>query len=265
MILYFSGTGNSAAVASHLGRELSLPLFHLAGDVLLHPESVVLQPQGGQVIWVFPVYSWGVPPVVEKFIREIPETPALKSALHTMVCTCGDDMGLTDKQWRQLMESRGWRVAPAAFSVEMPNTYVLLPGFNTDSKALEQRKLDAMPARVAEIARAIRLGLPQRKDYIVRGAFPAFKSRVIRPFFVRHLMSPEPFHCTSACTGCGTCARSCPMENISMVPGEDGHPQPSWARNCALCLRCYHICPHHAVTYGKVTRGKGQYICPPSV
>lgn len=70
-------------------------------------------------------------------------------------------------------------------------------------------------------------------------------------------MSPKPFRHTEKCTSCGLCSRSCPMENIAMKPGG-----PEWGKHCALCLRCYHICPTHAVAYGKATDGKGQYICP---
>ena len=35
--------------------------------------------------------------------------------------------------------------------------------------------------------------------------------------------------------------------------------KPQWGNNCTQCLGCYHICPLHAVQYGKATRAKGQY------
>jgi Fe-S-cluster-containing hydrogenase component 2 len=44
------------------------------------------------------------------------------------------------------------------------------------------------------------------------------------------------------------------MENIA--PGAAA--RPFWRDNCMLCSRCYHICPRHAVQYGKTTVGKGQ-------
>ncbi len=45
----FSGNGNSAAVAARLGQ-------------LLHDES-------NDILWVFPVYAWGIPPVVVSRIK----------------------------------------------------------------------------------------------------------------------------------------------------------------------------------------------------
>lgn len=43
------------------------------------------------------------------------------------------------------------------------------------------------------------------------------------------------------------------MNNIKVTD------RPVWGDNCTQCLACYHICPVHAVEYGKVTAKKGQY------
>lgn len=64
-------------------------------------------------------------------------------------------------------------------SVEMPNTYVLLPGFNTDPDILAQTKLDRMPERVARIAHAIKCS--SKIDDIVKGHFAWIKSYLIYP------------------------------------------------------------------------------------
>ena len=61
-----------------------------------------------------------------------------------MVATCGDDTGLTAREWTALMCEKGL-TADAQFSVQMPNTYVLLPGFDVDSPTLEAEKFGAMP------------------------------------------------------------------------------------------------------------------------
>ena len=63
------------------------------------------------------------------------------------------------------------------------------------------------------------------------------------------------------CTGCGGCARSCPLGNIAMQPGGTPH----WGNRCAMCLRCYHSCPRNAVAYGKATAGKGRYMAPKDI
>lgn len=261
MIILFSGTGNSRLVAEELRRTLGGDIVELQGDMLRNPAQVTLTLPGFEetregehpcvedVIWVFPVYSWGIPPVMERFMRAVKIRGAYQ-ARHFMVCTCGDDVGRTHKQWRTVIGRRGWHPR-AAYSVEMPNTYVLMKGFDVDSKETEARKLAAMPARVEAVVAAIRRG--SDTDDVVQGAGALMKSAVIYPVFKRLCMSPRGFHTTDACTSCGLCARSCPMENIVM---EDGRPK--WGPDCALCLRCYHICPSHAVAYGSATAGKSQ-------
>lgn len=244
MILVFSGTGNSLYVAGLLASADCLD-----DRVVRFPESVEIKP-GERVVWCFPVYSWGVPPVVIKWMRAV--APALKgSGRHYAVMTCGDDTGDTPGQWRRLIKKLGFEPS-TAYSVQMPNTYVLMKGFDTDPAELASEKLAAAPARVKHIAGCISGDVPG--DQCVRGSWAWFKSAVIYPWFVRYAMSPRPFHPTPQCVGCGLCARTCPLNNITMQK-----QRPVWGENCALCLRCYHICPHHAVAYGKATTNKSQY------
>lgn len=249
MIVVFSGTGNSLYVADNLGR--------LLGDsVVSLPHSGSMPPAGERVVWVMPVYSWGVPPVVCRWIKEM-DFPGAADARHSLVVTCGDDTGTTDRQWRRLLEQRGWK-GTDAWSVQMPNTYVLMKGFDVDSDALATEKIAKAGPRIEHIARLIasRTGAGDAEPVsdLVRGSFATLKSRVVYPWFIRFAMSPEPFHANAMCVGCGICARSCPLGNITM--GDDR--RPCWGNNCALCLRCYHACPHNAVAYSTVTRGKGR-------
>lgn len=246
MIICFSGTGNSLEVARQLGSRLGEEVIMLSAA----PRAL-----SGRVIWVFPIYSWGVPPVILAAIRKLELTGG---SVHHMVATCGDDCGYADRMFRKAIAARGAETGVTA-TVIMPNNYVTLPGFNVDTPEVASAKLGAMPERVEEVAAMIESG--HAATSVTRGSFPLFKTRVIYPWFVRHAMSPKPFASTSACTGCSLCARTCPMGNIEMEPSSD-HKRPAWHDRCAFCLRCYHICPHHAVAYGKATGGKGQYMNP---
>lgn len=244
MIAVFSGTGNSLHVAGLLHDALGDRVVSIADADL--PDAASEE----RVVWVFPVYSWGVPPVVCDYMRSR-SAGVMGACDHYAVMTCGDDVGRADVMWRRLVRKCGGRPR-GAWSVQMPNTYVLMKGFDVDSPEVEQSKLDRVESRVRDIADAIR-SAPDTVD-VVAGSFARIKTSVIYSWFRRYAMSPRPFHALAGCTGCGTCARSCPLGNISM---RDRLPQ--WGPTCALCLRCYHVCPHHCVAYGKATDGKGQY------
>lgn len=246
MIVCFSGTGNSLHVANLLAERLGDLVVKLQKDVVSLP-----RPTNGRIIWVFPVYSWGVPPVVRRWIATL-DIAGAESVVHHSVMTCGDDVGRADKMWRKAIAARGWKTA-GAYSVQMPNTYVLMKGFDVDSAEIENQKIEKAASRVAEIASKISTNPSEMYTDVVRGAFPGIKTGVIYPWFVKFDMSPRPFHSTDACVGCGACSRQCPMANIAMIEGS-----PSWGADCALCLGCYHVCPHHAVAYGKITLKKGR-------
>lgn len=242
MICVFSGTGNSLFAARRLA------------EVSLHGERITLFPAtpqfppGERIVWVFPVYSWGIPPVVLKWIDSMDLSP---SAEHFALLTCGDDCGYAARQLSRVLNRKGCRLT-GAHSVFMPNTYVLMKGFDTDSPELADRKLAEAPQAIDSAGHAIEES--RKGDFTHRGRFPWFKSAVIYPWFVRFAMSPKPFHALPDCVGCGICSRSCPLGNIAM-----DNRRPKWGDNCALCLRCYHFCPHHSVAYGKATRGKSRY------
>lgn len=270
MIIYFSGTGNSRYVAQELHKRMDAgELYELTGQRLLKPQAELLEAKENElIIWVFPTYCWSVPPVVVRFIDKV-RFKGAELARHYMVCTCGDDMGRADDRWRHHIGRRGW-TPRGAFSVTAPNNYVCMKGFDLDSAEVEQQKLSAIPARLDEIVAKINRKFADGD--LTRGAVPWLKTNVAYYWFMANKMSPLPFRADpERCTSCGLCARSCPLENITMeLPrirkGEeqsrDEKRMPHWGPVCAMCLRCYHLCPSRAIDYGKFTLGKGQYRCP---
>ena len=170
------------------------------------------------------------------------------------VCSCGDDTGLTQQVLAKALKNKGWE-CHAGFSVTMPNNYVLLPGFDVDNKELEEKKLADAVSTVSKINASI----SKREELFLchEGSMPFIKTRIINPLFNRFQMSPKHFYATDACIGCKRCEKSCPVENVTVVDG-----RPVCGMDCTSCLACYHVCPQHAVQYGKRTKDKGQYFNP---
>lgn len=246
MIVCFTGTGNSLAVARALCRP-GEEIYRLEGDNLRALAEARVPRGDDRVVWVFPTYSWGMPPVVRRAIAEM----RLEGPSHYMVTTCGDDIGHLHRQWRRDIRRRGWTVR-GAYSVQMPNTYTLMRGYDVDAPDTALAKLAAMPSRVARIKKMMEADEPWSQD-VVTGRWGWVKTRLIYPWFVRWSLRPRLFYATAECTSCSTCATLCPLGNIKMR-----QRRPAWGDDCADCLRCYHACPTHAVAYGRRTRGKGQ-------
>lgn len=255
MIYCFSGTGNTRHVAEMLARRLGHEVHHFTASELCEPAETVLESSDKLIIWAFPTYSWGVPPVVRAIIRKAAFRFTGSNTVHIAVTTCGDDIGNMAKMFRRDIESRG-AASGAVFSVQMPNTYVMMKGFDVDPDDVARRKIEAAQGRVDAIARAITAGkVSPSDDMTVRGAFPGVKTSIIYPWFVRHDMSPDGFRVDAAkCISCGKCVRACPMDNISF----DTANHPQWGERCAFCTACYHICPVKAISWKKTTKNKGQ-------
>lgn len=259
MILYLSGNGNSRAVARELARLLG-------DDVrrMMHPDD--WSPSAAKcVVWVMPVHSWGPPVAFFELLSQLSRKTFAAGSLHHLVLTCGDDCGHAHRLWRAILRARGWRTA-GEWSVQMPNTYVLLPGFDVDPEDLAAKKLEAMPARVAEIARRIEADGESAESDIVQGALPRLKTRLVYPLFARYDIRPDKFNVNvDQCVSCGRCASVCPCDNIVLSVGSAGSPAPTkkrpvWSDSCTMCLGCYNCCPAHAISYGRRTRGKGQFF-----
>lgn len=250
MIFYFSGTGNSRLVAERLAwrlKEETVPI--------LDTDASSISVSGKYIGFVFPVYSWGVPPNVAEFIKKLPDCFLRRNAGENMpvwsVMTCGDETGNAPKMMQNIFRCKGWKIK-GIWSVIMPNNYVILPGFDVDPSNLALRKLEEAPKRIDEIADNIVTGNYTIDCHI--GSWPGLKTGVIYPLFKKWGIFPKKWHSTDACVGCGICVRNCPVNNMKMLDG-----RPSWGKNCVSCLACYHSCPRHCVEYGKATGRKGQY------
>lgn len=243
MIYYFSGSGNSRALALELG-ELLHEAVQKAGS-----GRIIAQDSLG---FVFPVYSWGIPPLLLRWIASL-QLSDVKPRYVWALLDYGDEAGYAGRMIRKALMKRALPL-DALFGIQMPNTYVLLPGFDVDSPLVAGRKLNEYPPRLRNIAAIIKSRQRNVEDIHV-GPMPGLKSGMVFPLFKKMGIFPSRWHVdTSKCTGCGLCAGACPVENIAMA---DNHP--AWGKQCTSCLGCYHACPHHAVRYGTTTRNKGQW------
>lgn len=252
MVFYFSGTGNSRWVADTLGIALGETVVSITEELKTGKKEIVCPlREDERVLFVYPVHSWGPAVLVERFIKKLTLTGYHGQPVYS-VSTCGDECGYTADMMRKMLEKRGITLT-AAYSVIMPNNYILLPGFDVDSKEVEQQKLKEAPAAVAAIADAIREN--KKVNLYKKGSLPGLKSYCIYPLFTNFAIGKNSFRVTDECISCGLCEKVCPTGTITLADGK-----PVWKDTCVQCVACIHRCPVRAIEYGKGTERKGRYF-----
>lgn len=210
MIYYFSGCGNSQWIATEMAAA--------TGDKLLFIPDVQereFNVDGESLGFVFPIYSWAHPKLVEDFILNAKWTGV--PAYVWFACTCGDNMGKTYELFRKTLSKVGLTM-DSGFCFQMPETYLCMQGFHLDSEEGARKKIGAarnkLPSVIAEV-KARKKGI---KD-VLQGSFPCTKTYLIRPGFVQNV-SDKKYHINKDCTGCGLCAEVCPLHNIALEGGK---------------------------------------------
>lgn len=248
MIVYFTGTGNSRYCAEFLADRLQdrcTDAFHFIRDGIAADLS-------SEKPWVFvsPTYAWQIPRVFADFLRS-GHFAGSRDAYFVM--TCGSEAGNPVARNQALCQDMGLAYRGTA-AIVMPENYIAM--FSAPE-----------PEEANAIIEAARPSLEQAADCIRAGQdFPALsvswvdglKSGLVNTLFYRFQIKAKPFTISDACVACGRCEAACPLGNILLQDGK-----PVWGDHCTHCMACICGCPVNAIEYGRISRGKPRYQCPP--
>lgn len=250
MIFYFSGTGNSQAVAKEISIMQKEPLVAMAKEMKKEIINYVLK-KNEPIIFVFPVYAWRPPKLVVDFIERI-EFENQQNHVVTIVVTCGDNIGDTIKVMKKSLAAKGLEVSNA-FSLKMPNNY-LISG-QVDSSDEINSKLEAARYKVEQINECLlnkQIGIVEVK----KGVFSPILTYVIGNLFNKYGTRTDSFFANNNCISCKVCEKICSTNCIKV----EGKPQ--WNNDCIQCLACLHYCPKSAIQYGNKMSEKMRYTHP---
>ena len=242
VIYWFSGTGNSLALAKALADELSAETRPMA--------TASTSTDASCVGFVFPVHAFGVPTLVRRFARCF---TASRAEYVFAVATYGRHRGHPGRMLAADLAGSGLTLA-ASWSVRMAQNYVAV--FSPPGEAKQARLLEAAGKRLRAIAAGVR-----ERECGVREDAPLLAWPLLAPvgalFRARSRQADRFFSVSDACTRCGQCARICPTGNIAV--GDTG---PTWNHRCVQCFACIHWCPVAAIQYGPLTSRRRRYHHP---
>ena len=239
MIYYFTGAGNSRYVAQRIAQALGDTVAFMPDHI---PATV---PDNGEPVgFVFPVYFWGIPTVVDRFARQLTiEGSHYTFTVLTPSGSSGDAVSLFEKALRRPVDAR--------FSVLMPDTYC--PMFECGDRAKNEAVLNRAEGEIDNVI--VQLKSRATGDLDLHHGMGRLYTVTMYPLYKR--TTTRRFAVSDACTGCGLCAKLCPDKFITIENG-----RPVWrAGHCNLCFACLHHCPTFAIQYGRNSRKHGQYTC----
>lgn len=247
MILYFSGTGNSAFVARRIASVVEDEVISMNDRMREHDHRKIVSEK--PLVFAVPTYGWRIPKLVEEWISKMTFEGNRKAYF---VMTCGGDIGNAEKYIQKLCEKKHFEFMGCA-EVVMPENYIAMFPVPGEEEAISIVK-KAEPV-IEETASAIREGfrLPSKTVSAVGKACSSVVNELFYPLFVKD----RKFWATDACIGCGKCEKVCPLHNIRLKNGK-----PVWMKKCTHCMACISECPKEAIEYGKASKGKVRYRCP---
>jgi len=215
VIYYFSGTGNSFKIAEALSKKISnvriVPVSAADPEDLDGVSSVGL---------VFPVLMFGIPVYVRDFLKKT--ASGFDGTYAFFVASNGGNVAGSFSQIARLVKSAHGRSSYHSFVVPRKN-------FNREEF---DRRVDEIAASVVA-------------EKIVQAERRSFSDRVILTGILNVLgnaMMRRAFTASEKCTGCGSCYKLCPANNITMVDGK-----PRWSTHCNVCYGCVNWCPSKAI------------------
>ena len=227
-VFYFTGTGNSLAVAKRIGGELI--------SIAQAKNEATKEYKDDVVGFVFPTYGCTVPKIVERFMGQV----KIEAEYTFAIATYGNGKGQVLEIARQIAKGNGYRF-------DYVNAVLMLDNCQPQFDIAKQKA--KLPAKkVDEQIAGIVADIKARKHQDMPSSFGdkagTWICKVLGMEKESYAQSyPKNYSVDENCIKCGTCAKVCPMGNIAVTD------TVAFSDQCACCQSCIHACPKHAIHF----------------
>ncbi|MCG8569346.1 MAG: EFR1 family ferrodoxin [Spirochaetes bacterium] len=247
-IYYFSGTGNSLAIAKNLQSKLKNVELISIPQLMKNPGDIIIE--GDVIGFVFPVYFFRVPVVVEELIER---TVFGKTTYIFAITNGGGAFCRTLKIFNTQLKGKKTSLN-AGFTIGMPGNhpkvYDMIKKTSAEYFAEKNKRID----EISEI-------ILSKKNHHIETNFGLLGFLLSHVLFKKtyndskkHLLD-SAIRIKESCKQCGTCKKLCPANNIELTSSG-----PKWHGKCLNCARCFHLCPNEVIELGEDTMPR--YINP---
>lgn len=247
-LFYFTGTGNSLYIAEKIAAKTNYQLCEISAAL---SNSDSLNCADTEVLGlVFPLYSFGVPEMVERLLKNL--HGANSTTYVFAIISCGSSgYGIVNEQLSELLSHKNLALNYVAFQ-HMPSNYIKL--FKPPTLEMAKRDIQNQDATIKQIIDDISHKLSKN---ITKSIFSPLYQFIYKGWRKQLENCAQKFSVQTTCTGCGLCVKLCPEQNISLI-----NTKPKWANNCQDCLACINACPTHSIQANMFTKIYGRYLNP---
>lgn len=236
-IFYYTSTGNCLDVAKQFDAELySIPQMLKENNLNFEDEKIGI---------VFPVYASTTPKVVVEFLEKF----TLKTPYIFAICTYGSSSGAALNHFIKCANDRGINVSYTN-QIQMPDNYLNFFEMQGQIDKYDDRVFRKNVRKIVVDVNNSSYSI-KKSNEVVGAISPAIYWGFNK--FVKK--TAEKFTIETKCNLCGTCAKVCPMKNVTVSN------KVTFGENCISCYGCTHNCPSNAIRV-KGEKSKVRYRNP---
>jgi len=230
-IVYFSGTGNTKAIAQGYEAVLAKSGHHI--EIMSIEESTCI-PDHELLIIGGPIYAGNMPDELINWIRKnVKRVDEKKTIVFSTSAGLLNANGV--KSIGKKLINKGYSLLDMS-AFEMPRNFYIDKYDPTPDNIQKQQFENAATKIMESLSKINNCNQIRIKESVIMIDLFADLFRIMAKSL------GKSFSINENCIGCGMCEKNCPKKNIKFK-------DKKYFNKCIMCTRCIHNCPVNAISY----------------